>query len=108
MSLVSGRGGSVVAVTGSPSRWPASFRPLVVGHGTRGKWAPAPGVGGVADALLRPLPAGRRVAGDRLLSPGPPSGHPAPSSSGLGHHPLKVETRVRTPLGLLIRAQVRG
>jgi hypothetical protein len=24
-----------------------------------------------------------------------------PSSSGLGHHPLKVETRVRTPLGLL-------
>src|SRR5215216_800752 len=23
-----------------------------------------------------------------------------PSSSGLGHHPLKVETRVRTPLGL--------
>ena len=26
--------------------------------------------------------------------------YPAPSSSGLGHHPLKVETRVRTPLGL--------
>ncbi len=25
-----------------------------------------------------------------------------PSSSGLGHHPLKVETRVRTPLGLLL------
>ena len=25
----------------------------------------------------------------------------APSSSGLGHHPLKVETRVRIPLGLL-------
>src|SRR5690242_16067083 len=24
----------------------------------------------------------------------------APSSSGLGHHPLKVEARVRTPLGL--------
>src|ERR1035441_9147824 len=24
-----------------------------------------------------------------------------PSSRGLGHHPLKVETRVRTPLGLL-------
>ena len=24
----------------------------------------------------------------------------APSSRGLGHHPLKVETRVRTPLGL--------
>jgi hypothetical protein len=23
-----------------------------------------------------------------------------PSSRGLGHHPLKVETRVRTPLGL--------
>ena len=23
-----------------------------------------------------------------------------PSSSGPGHHPLKVETRVRTPLGL--------
>ena len=27
--------------------------------------------------------------------------HTAPSSSGLGHHPLKVETRVRIPLGLL-------
>jgi hypothetical protein len=26
-----------------------------------------------------------------------------PSSRGLGHHPLKVETRVRTPLGLLSR-----
>ena len=25
---------------------------------------------------------------------------PVPSSRGLGHHPLKVETRVRTPLGL--------
>ncbi len=25
----------------------------------------------------------------------------APSSSGLGHHPLKVETRVQIPLGLL-------
>ena len=25
-----------------------------------------------------------------------------PSSSGLGHHPLKVEARVRIPLGLLI------
>ena len=31
-----------------------------------------------------------------------------PSSSGLGHHPLKVETRVRTPLGLQAKAQVRG
>ena len=29
--------------------------------------------------------------------------YPAPSSSGLGHHPLKVETRVRTPLGLPLR-----
>ena len=27
--------------------------------------------------------------------------HRVPSSSGLGHHPLKVGTRVRTPLGLL-------
>ena len=26
---------------------------------------------------------------------------PAPSSRGLGHHPLKVATRVRIPLGLL-------
>src|ERR1017187_8349375 len=26
--------------------------------------------------------------------------HTVPSSRGLGHHPLKVETRVRTPLGL--------
>jgi hypothetical protein len=25
----------------------------------------------------------------------------APSSSGLGHHPLKVAARVRIPLGLL-------
>src|SRR5437899_12797511 len=31
-----------------------------------------------------------------------------PSSSGLGHHPLKVETRVRTPLGLLGNGQVRA
>ena len=31
-----------------------------------------------------------------------PGGRSAPSSRGLGHHPLKVETRVRTPLGLLI------
>ena len=32
-----------------------------------------------------------------------------PSSRGLGHHPLKVETRVRTPLGLLsVRAGQRG
>jgi hypothetical protein len=29
------------------------------------------------------------------------SRHLAPSSSGLGHYPLKVETRVRIPLGLL-------
>src|SRR5687768_16961147 len=29
-----------------------------------------------------------------------PKRAPVPSSSGLGHHPLKVETRVRTPLGL--------
>ena len=27
----------------------------------------------------------------------------APSSSGLGHHPLKVAARVRIPLGLLNR-----
>ncbi len=33
-----------------------------------------------------------------IASPG--CRHKAPSSSGLGHHPLKVETRVRTPLGL--------
>ena len=32
----------------------------------------------------------------------------APSSSGLGHHPLKVETRVRTPLGLPQKRQFRG
>src|SRR5215211_2225445 len=31
-----------------------------------------------------------------------------PSSSGLGHHPLKVETRVRTPLGLQAKVQVKG
>jgi hypothetical protein len=29
----------------------------------------------------------------------------APSSSGLGHHPLKVEARVRTPLGLQAGSQ---
>ena len=28
-------------------------------------------------------------------------GYSAPSSSGLGHHPLKVAARVRIPLGLL-------
>src|SRR5436190_5430343 len=27
-----------------------------------------------------------------------------PSSRGLGHHPLKVETRVRIPLGLLFQS----
>jgi hypothetical protein len=37
----------------------------------------------------------RRVRSPSLL------GLPAPSSSGPGHHPLKVETRVRIPLGLL-------
>ena len=31
-----------------------------------------------------------------------------PSSRGLGHHPLKVETRVRTPLGLPVKDQLRG
>ncbi len=35
-------------------------------------------------------------------------GYSAPSSSGLGHHPLKVAARVRIPLGLLIKVQVRG
>ena len=29
------------------------------------------------------------------------SSYLAPSSSGLGHHPLKVAARVRIPLGLL-------
>jgi hypothetical protein len=29
-------------------------------------------------------------------------GYLAPSSSGLGHHPLKVAARVRIPLGLLL------
>ena len=42
---------------------------------------------------------------DRPVQPGatgtaPMSARPAPSSRGLGHHPLKVETRVRIPLGL--------
>src|SRR5215216_4800832 len=31
-----------------------------------------------------------------------------PSSSGLGHHPLKVETRVRTPLGLRSSEVISG
>ena len=35
-------------------------------------------------------------------------GYSAPSSSGLGHHPLKVAARVRIPLGLLRKVQVRG
>jgi hypothetical protein len=30
----------------------------------------------------------------------------APSSRGLGHHPLKVETRVRIPLGLPVKVLV--
>jgi hypothetical protein len=38
-------------------------------------------------------------AGSRRLAQ--TSTHPAPSSRGQGHHPLKVETRVRIPLGLL-------
>src|SRR3974377_1104241 len=37
-----------------------------------------------------------------------PVGHTAPSSSGLGHHPLKVETRVRIPLGLPRKSQLSG
>ena len=32
----------------------------------------------------------------------------APSSRGLGHHPLKVEARVRTPLGLQEKGGQRG
>ncbi len=32
----------------------------------------------------------------------------APSSRGLGHHPLKVEARVRIPLGLPAKVQVRA
>jgi hypothetical protein len=30
----------------------------------------------------------------------PAASRAVPSSSGLGHHPLKVETRVQIPLGL--------
>ena len=44
------------------------------------------------------MPVGALQSGVR-----PPGRAPstAPSSRGLGHHPLKVETRVRIPLGLL-------
>src|SRR5258706_4479107 len=40
----------------------------------------------------------------RVSSPG----SLAPSSSGLGHHPLKVAARVRIPLGLLVYVLVRA
>jgi hypothetical protein len=43
-----------------------------------------------------------RRAGDRL------AGSRAPSSRGQGHHPLKVETRVRIPLGLPAESQLSG
>jgi hypothetical protein len=42
----------------------------------------------------------RREQGGSGDYAGPPR-RPAPSSSGLGHHPLKVAARVRIPLGLL-------
>src|SRR5215213_9147372 len=42
------------------------------------------------DCYTRPRPSG---AADEA--------RPVPSSRGLGHHPLKVEARVRIPLGLL-------
>ena len=32
----------------------------------------------------------------------------APSSRGLGHHPLKVKTRIRIPLGLPCEVPVQG
>ena len=38
---------------------------------------------------------------DRAPKLGTLAARTVPSSSGPGHHPLKVETRVRTPLGLL-------
>ncbi len=52
-------------------------------------------------------PAGREVRrGSVATLPAGPR-PTVPSSSGLGHHPLKVETRVRTPLGLQVKPQVR-
>ena len=53
-------------------------------------WAPAP---------RSDRPAGRFEPATKIAS----RRHLAPSSSGLGHHPLKVATRVRIPLGLLSR-----
>lgn len=42
----------------------------------------------------------------RILVPQPENR--ALSSSGLGHHPLKVETRVRVPLGLPEKSRLPG
>jgi hypothetical protein len=55
-------------------------------------------------ALRSRLRVGRQVlalvVGVRILSPQPKNILVAPSSSGLGHRPLKAEAGIRTPLGL--------
>ena len=61
---------------------------------------------GVVAVVLRRAAGRRADARRRRLRPScytsarPRPGRAVPSSSGLGHYPLKVETRVRTPLGL--------
>src|SRR4249919_1992073 len=53
-------------------------------------------------ATENPISVSASLAGCLLPSPREPARpRRVPSSRGLGHHPLKVETRVRTPLGLL-------
>src|SRR6202035_1476323 len=62
--------------------------------------------GGVTARFPLPLPGGHPSEAVYAPRPAHPAralqctGFVAPSSRGLGHHPLKVATRVRIPLGL--------
>ena len=80
----------------------ASLRGRPFGGGVIGNTAGSgPVIGGSSPPpralMTADAPSGRSVGSVTIVRP---DGHPAPSSSGLGHHPLKVETRVRIPLGL--------
>jgi hypothetical protein len=56
----------------------------------------------------RPDKSRRRLPAPIMAEPSRPQYSTARSSRGLGHHPLKVETRVRIPYGLQVKVQVRG
>ena len=83
------------------------------GRGASSSSASRPGTAGGTSRSSRSStasPASRRPRARTSRSEGPRArllhfcrldqARPVPSSSGLGHHPLKVETRVRIPLGL--------